>query len=327
MPPVSSPAAVHHVAGARPFLITASTVGAAGSSSPKQQVLVTFPAPAVSNTTAIPSSGQPNSVKKQATCLPTVQPAKQPYFAAVPAAVTKTHVLAVEPNSKQKEVSGGMLTDPTSKSVVSKIKVEKEVTTEAAPPAPPEQSAVPSTGEPNPCMKQGICLPAGQPTKQPLEPQATVPATVTKTAGVAAVEPNSKQKEISGVLTDPVLKSTVSKIKVEREVPMEAAPSDPLEQSEPELGWCVACKESVEDIAEHLKDKHMKRCRVRACHIEKCDQCLSSLSGLLVVTTSDVEDEDSSEDEDDDDNEKEDGAKLGTMDLDRPCKAEPMVAE
>ncbi|KAH8042506.1 hypothetical protein HPB51_023834 [Rhipicephalus microplus] len=69
-------------------------------------------------------------------------------------------------------------------------------------------------------------------------------------------------------------------------------------------------------------------CRVRVCHIETCDSCLSSFSGLKVAITSDVEDEDSSEDEEEEEEENDSGkneaARPETMVLDRPCKSEPV---
>lgn len=62
--------------------------------------------------------------------------------------------------------------------------------------------------------------------------------------------------------------------------------------------WCAACKDYVPDLADHVKEKHMRRCRVRVCHIEKCDRCLSSFDGMIVVDASD-----SSSDEDDEEEE------------------------
>ncbi|KAH7965590.1 hypothetical protein HPB49_008854 [Dermacentor silvarum] len=155
-------------------------------------------------------------------------------------------------------------------------------------------------------MKPIACLPADQPTKQPLSALATVATAVTKATSVLTVESHSKLKERSSMSANPVCKPAVSEIKVEQAVDMEVAPSVPLELDEPVLGWCVTCKEGVEDLAEHLKDKHMRQCHVRVCRIERCDLCLSSFRGLIVVTTSDVEDEDSSEEDGEEDDSEND---------------------
>uniref|UniRef100_A0A131YX79 Polytene chromosome n=1 Tax=Rhipicephalus appendiculatus TaxID=34631 RepID=A0A131YX79_RHIAP len=181
-----------------------------------------------------------------------------------------------------------------------------------------------SAGELKSSVKEVTCLPVGQPTKQQFLAMASAPTVITKTTDISCVESNSKPKKISGAWAGPTIQSVVSKIKVERADPMEVAPAASSELYEPELGWCVACKKSVEDFTEHLKHKHIQQCSVRVCHIETCDLCLSSFSGLKVAIASDVEDEDSSEDEEENDSRKDEAARPETMVLDRPCKTEPV---
>ncbi|KAL1441127.1 hypothetical protein MTO96_008868 [Rhipicephalus appendiculatus] len=64
---------------------------------------------------------------------------------------------------------------------------------------------------------------------------------------------------------------------------------------------CATCEEDVEDLREHMKEKHVQDCSVRVCHIEKCDHCLRSFDGMIVLHTSDSGDEESSEEEEEDD--------------------------
>lgn len=77
------------------------------------------------------------------------------------------------------------------------------------------------------------------------------------------------------------------------------------EVSEDSLDFCVACKSEVEDLAVHLKEKHIRPCRVRICHIEKCDRCLCSFDGMIVFHTSDSGEEESSEEEEEEEDEEE----------------------
>lgn len=75
----------------------------------------------------------------------------------------------------------------------------------------------------------------------------------------------------------------------------------PAEPADPQMGTrCATCEEDVEDLREHMKEKHVKDCYVRVCHIEKCDHCLHSFDGMIVLHASDSGDEDSSEEEEDD---------------------------
>ncbi|KAK8776831.1 hypothetical protein V5799_029826 [Amblyomma americanum] len=114
----------------------------------------------------------------------------------------------------------------------------------------------------------------------------------------AKVKPGPGLKEVSmPAVPAPTTTVSVTKIK-NKPVPVDVAPAALAKAAEPLLGSrCMTCETNVEDLAEHLKEKHMRRCRVRVCHIEKCDRCLCSFDGMIVVNTSDIGEEDSSEDE------------------------------
>ncbi|CAN7992421.1 unnamed protein product [Ixodes hexagonus] len=79
-----------------------------------------------------------------------------------------------------------------------------------------------------------------------------------------------------------------------REPAREPAAREPA--SEP-AERCEACGIDVPDLALHLKEKHVRPCRVRVCHIEKCDRCLCSFDGMIVLHTSDFGDSSDEEDE------------------------------
>ncbi|XP_065290435.1 uncharacterized protein [Dermacentor albipictus] len=265
----------------RPFLASTSSPASANSNSAKRPFLAT----ASTSATANPNSAkQPFLAAASTPGSADLNSVKRPLLAAA-----STFVSGDSSSAKQQ-----FLGAPSTSVVAKKL-------------------TIPATGVPSSEMKQIACLS----TKQPLSALATAAAAVTKATSIPTVVSNSKLKESSSMLANPVCKPTVPEIKVEEAVHMKPAPSVPLEIGEPALGWCVACKKGVEDLAEHLKDKHMRQCRVRVCHIEKCDWCLSSFTGLIVVSTSDVEDEDSSEeDEEDYDSEKDDAAGMETVDLD-----------
>ncbi|XP_075536073.1 uncharacterized protein LOC142571529 isoform X2 [Dermacentor variabilis] len=277
----SSPAVSDTNSAKRPFLASTSSPASANANSVKRPFLAT---------TSTSATANPNSAKQPflaAASTPgsaDLNSVKRPLLAAGPAFVSG------DSNSAKQQFSG----EPSTSAVAKKL-------------------AIPATGVPSSEMKRIASLP----TKQPLSALATAATAVTKATSFPTVVSNSKLKESSSMLANPVCKPTVPEIKVEEAVHMKPAPSVPLEIGVPALGWCVACKKGVEDLAEHLKDKHMRQCRVRVCHIEKCDRCLSLFTGLIVVTTSDVEDEDSSEeDEEDYDSENDDAAGMETVDLD-----------
>nr|XP_050045791.2 uncharacterized protein LOC126542776 [Dermacentor andersoni] len=277
----SSPAASDTNSAKRPFLASTSSPASANSNSAKRPFLAT----ASTSATANPNSAkQPFLAAASTPGSADLNSVKRPLLAAASTFVSG------DSNSAKQQFLGA----PSTSAVARKL-------------------AIPATGVPSSEMKQIACLP----TKQPLSALATAATAVTKATSFPTVVSNSKLKESSSMLANPVCKPTVPEIKVEEAVHMKPAPSVPLEIDEPALGWCVACKKGVEHLAEHLKDEHMRQCRVRVCHIEKCDRCLSSYTGLIVVTTSDVEDEDSSEeDEEDYDSEKDDDAGMETVDLD-----------
>ncbi|XP_077503936.1 zinc finger protein MEP-1 isoform X2 [Amblyomma americanum] len=149
--------------------------------------------------------------------------------------------------------------------------------------------------------------PAVAPPSAPLAPAKAIPA---------KAEPKPETKEVATAPVKPVPKPPVSGSKVEEVAPTKVAPAAPVEPAEPSLGSrCSTCKESVEDLAEHLKEKHMRRCHVRVCHIEKCDRCLCSFDGMIVLHTSDFGEEDSSEEDEED---EEDAGRPEPMDVDGP---------
>ncbi|EEC01415.1 hypothetical protein IscW_ISCW001691 [Ixodes scapularis] len=81
--------------------------------------------------------------------------------------------------------------------------------------------------------------------------------------------------------------------------PDERPPKRPAEArpAETRLERCAACGLDVADLGAHLKEQHVRPCRVRVCHIEKCDRCLCSFDGMIVLHTSDFGD--SSDEEED----------------------------
>lgn len=166
-----------------------------------------------------------------------------------------------------------------------------------------------------------------RPAKRPTVAPPSVPAAPVKPAILSKSAPKPEPKEATSV---PV------KQPVPKPVAAPAPPPDPVEEAptvgeapaaDPELGsWCAACKEDVEDLASHLKEKHMRRCRVRVCHIEKCDRCLCSFDGMIVIHTSDFGEEDSSEEEDDEDDDTV-AARPEAMDVDEPNCSKEDAAE
>lgn len=270
----SSPASANSSSAKRPFLATASTSATANLNSAKRPCLAAA---------STPTTAQPNSATQLF-----LAPRSSPE------------------SSDNKSTKQPILASTSSPASANSSSAKQPFLARASTSAVAKTVAIPATGAPSSEMKPIACLPADQPTKQPLSALATVATAVTKATSVLIVESNSKLKERSSMSANPVCKPAVSEIKVEQAVDKEVAPSVPLELDEPVLGWCVMCKEGVKDLAEHLKDKHMRQCHVRVCRIERCDLCLSSFRGLIVVTTSDVEDEESSEEdgeEDDSENE------------------------
>lgn len=165
-----------------------------------------------------------------------------------------------------------------------------------------------------------------RPAKRPTVAPPLVPAAPVKPAILSKSAPKPEPKEATSVPVKPEPKPVATP------APAPAPPPTPVEEAptvreapaaDSELGsWCAACKEDVEDLASHLKEKHMRRCRVRVCHIEKCDRCLCSFDGMIVIHTSDFGEEDSSEEEEDEDDDTV-ATRPEAMDVDEPnCSKE-----
>ncbi|XP_037563996.1 uncharacterized protein LOC119442977 isoform X1 [Dermacentor silvarum] len=327
----STPTTAQHNSSKRPCLAAASTAAPPKPNSTKQLFMALTSSPVTSDTnsakrpllasTSSPASANSSSAKwpfsATASTSATANPnsAKRPCLAAASTPTTaqlnsETQLflaLTSSPESSDnKSTKQPILASTSSPASSNSSSAKQPFLARASTSAVAKTVAIPATGAPSSEMKPIACLPADQPTKQPLSALATVATAVTKATSVLTVESHSKLKERSSMSANPVCKPAVSEIKVEQAVDMEVAPSVPLELDEPVLGWCVTCKEGVEDLAEHLKDKHMRQCHVRVCRIERCDLCLSSFRGLIVVTTSDVEDEDSSEEDGEEDDSEND---------------------
>ncbi|XP_067135671.1 MOG interacting and ectopic P-granules protein 1-like [Centruroides vittatus] len=72
--------------------------------------------------------------------------------------------------------------------------------------------------------------------------------------------------------------------------------SDEDASSEEQTKQCTECGIETGNLLSHLSEKHIKKCFVKLCRIEKCEKCLCSFDGLVVLHTSDF-----GLDEDDDD--------------------------
>ncbi|KAH6921414.1 hypothetical protein HPB50_000020 [Hyalomma asiaticum] len=126
----------------------------------------------------------------------------------------------------------------------------------------------------------------------------------------ATAETKPKSKGTTSVQEKPAPQPSLSESSEAEGVDPTDAVAATEGQAKPQMRTrCATCDENVDDFAEHLKEKHMQDCHVRVCHIEKCDQCLSSVRGMIVLHTPDSDDEDSSEDdEEEEDGDDEEGA-------------------
>lgn len=57
--------------------------------------------------------------------------------------------------------------------------------------------------------------------------------------------------------------------------------------SEEQTKQCTECGIETTNLLSHLCEKHIKKCFVKLCRIEKCEKCLCSFDGLVVLHTSD----------------------------------------
>lgn len=59
---------------------------------------------------------------------------------------------------------------------------------------------------------------------------------------------------------------------------------------------CQDCGRKVRSLYMHMRARHTRKCKVKLCRIEKCEKCLSSFDGMVVLHTADFQ---GSEDESD----------------------------
>ncbi|KAH8030025.1 hypothetical protein HPB51_006457 [Rhipicephalus microplus] len=131
-----------------------------------------------------------------------------------------------------------------------------------------------------------------KPAKQPVTAKRVSDHTTTKT--------KQESEGSNDIPSKPAPESPTSGSSDTEEEYSEKVAVAPAEPPDSQMGArCTTCEENVEDLREHVEEKPMRGCKIRLCHIEKCDHCLRSFNGMIVMNTLDSGDEDSSEEEED----------------------------
>ncbi|XP_015907722.1 MOG interacting and ectopic P-granules protein 1 [Parasteatoda tepidariorum] len=99
----------------------------------------------------------------------------------------------------------------------------------------------------------------------------------------------------------------------------EEPPAEPPPPKRPYEGprKCKECGYVTENLQDHIINKHMKKCKVKLCRIEKCKKCLYSSDEMIIIRMSDFgldSDMEDSDDEDDSSEESSEGTKANEED-------------